>query len=156
MASSASYADCRERATSDIGHGARSNEHVTPSILRGGGDITRKQPKYSANLTGQAGKTTGEIGNMLSRPGGRHEGVKSHRPGRAWARDLKISPSGPGTGWARRGRPRPTRPHNRKWAPPAKTVGFDMLDCLPFEYSYVTERDIKLGITAIIVRNETC
>ena len=82
--------------------------------------------KYSENLTGQAGQTTREIGNSLAGSGRRRVGLKSHRPSRAWARDLKISRAGPGAGWAGRGRPRPARPHLRELAPPAKNVGFEI------------------------------
>ena len=63
--------------------------------------------KISENLMGQAGQTTSEIGNSLAGPGRRRVGLEFHRPGRAWARDLKISPAGRGAGWARRGRPGP-------------------------------------------------
>ena len=45
---------------------------------------------------------------------------------------LKISPTGPGAGWARRRRLGPARPHLRELAPPAKTVGFEILDVLEF------------------------
>ena len=58
----------------------------------------KKQRKYSENLTGQAGQTTSEIGNALAGPDRRRVGLESHTPGRAWARDLKISPAGPGAG----------------------------------------------------------
>ena len=43
---------------------------------------------------------------------------------------LKISPAGPGAGWARRRRRGPARPHLQELAPPAKTVGFEILDFL--------------------------
>ena len=87
----------------------------------------KKQRKYSENLTGQAGQTTSEIGNSLAGPGRRRVGLESHRPGRAWARDLKISRAGPGAGWAGRGRPGPARSDLRELAPPAKTVGFAII-----------------------------
>ena len=64
---------------------------------------------------------------------------------------LKISPAGPGAGWARRRRLGPARLHLRELAPPAKTVGFEILDFSEFEY--ITKRDIKRDISAIIVRN---
>ena len=78
-------------------------------------------------------------------------GLKSHISGRAGARHLKTSPAGPGAGWARRGRPGPARPHLRELAPPAKTVGFEILDFLQFED--ITKRDIKRDISTIFVRN---
>ena len=68
----------------------------------------------------------------MAGPGRRRVGLEYHRPGRAWARDLKIAPAGPGAGWARRGRPGPARPHLRGLALPAKTVGFETLDFLQF------------------------
>ena len=64
---------------------------------------------------------------------------------------LEISPAGPGAGWARRRRLGPARPHLRELAPPAKTVGFEMLDFLQF--GNITKRDIKRDISAIFVRN---
>ena len=64
---------------------------------------------------------------------------------------LKISPAGPGAGWARRRRRGPARPHLRVLAPPAKTVGFEIMDFLEFEN--ITKRDIKRDISAIFVRN---
>ena len=99
----------------------------------------------------QAGRTTSEIENSLTRPGRRRVGLKYHRPGRAWARDLKISPAGPGAGWARRRWPGPARPHLRELAPPAKTVGIEMLDFLQFEN--IAKRDIKRDISAVFARN---
>ena len=87
----------------------------------------KEQRKYSENLTGQAGQTTSEIGNSLAGPGRRRVGLESHRPGRAWARDFENI-----TRWAGRGLQRrrlgPARPHLRELAPPAKTVGFEILD----------------------------
>ena len=71
--------------------------------------------------------------------------------GRAWARDLKISPAGPGAGWARRGRPGPARHHLRELAPPAKAIGFEILDFLEIENN--AKRDKKRDISAIFVRN---
>ena len=59
---------------------------------------------------------------------------------------LKISPAGPGAGWARRRRLGPARPHLRELAPPAKTVGFEILDVLEFEN--IAKRDIKRDISA--------
>ena len=64
---------------------------------------------------------------------------------------LKISPAGPGAGWARRRRLGPARSHLRELAPPAKTVGFEILDFLQFEN--ITKRDIKRDISAVFVRN---
>ena len=54
----------------------------------------KKQRQYSENLTGRAAQTTSETGNSRAGPGRRRVGLKSHRPGRAWPRDLKISPLG--------------------------------------------------------------
>ena len=64
---------------------------------------------------------------------------------------LKISPAGPGVGWARLLRLGPAGPHLRELAPPAKTVGFEILDFLEFEN--ITKREIKRDISAIFVRN---
>ena len=58
--------------------------------------------------------------------------------------NLKISPAGPGAGWARRRRLGPAPPHLRELAPPAKTVGFEILDFSELEN--VTRRDIKRDI----------
>ena len=128
MADSASYADCRERATPQRSRGARANEHVAASKPRGGErHSTEKQRKYFENR---------------ARPGRRPVRLGTRWPGRAdvaWDWNLtdmvglgpvilKISPAGPGAGWARRRRPGPGRPHLRELAPPAKTVGFEILD----------------------------
>ena len=78
-------------------------------------------------------------------------GSESHRPRRAWARNLKISPAEPGAGWARRGRPGPARHHLRELAPPAKAIGFEILDFLEIENN--AKRDKKRDISAIFVRN---
>ena len=100
-----------------------------------------------------------------ARPGRRPVRLETRWPGRAdvaWDWNitdlvglgpviLKISPAGPGAGWARRRRLGPARPHLREWAPPAKTVGFEILDFLEFEN--ITKRDIKRDISAIFVRN---
>ena len=61
----------------------------------------KKQRKYSENLTGQAGQTTSEIGNSLAGPGRRRVGLESHRPGRAWARDIENPNRWAGLGQAR-------------------------------------------------------
>ena len=63
--------------------------------------------KYSQNLTGQAGQTTSEIGSSLAGPGRRRVGLESHRPGRAWARDLEniTRRAGRGVGQAPSARP---------------------------------------------------
>ena len=100
---------------------------------------------------GQAGETTSENGNSLAGPGRRRLGLESHRPGRAWARDLKISPAGPGAGCARRRRLGPARSNLRESAPPAKTVGLKILDFLEFviKFGNTTKRDIS----AVFVRN---
>ena len=92
------------------------------------------------------------MGNSLAGPGRRRVKLKSHRPDRAWARDLNISPAGPGAGWARRGRRRTARPHLRELAPPAQIVGFEILDFLQVEN--ITKRDTKGDIAAIFLRNE--
>ena len=72
MADSASYADCRERATPQRSRGARANEHVAASKPRGGGDTARRNSEnILENLTrGKAGQTTrlSEIGNSLAGP----------------------------------------------------------------------------------------
>ena len=85
---------------------ARANEHVAASKPRG--DSTKEERKYSDNLTGQAGQTTSGIGSSLGGPGRRRMGLESHRPGQAWARDLKISSAEPGADWA--GTVGPARP----------------------------------------------
>ena len=64
---------------------------------------------------------------------------------------LKISPAGPGAGWARCRRLGPARPHLRELAPPAITVGFEILDFLEFEIT--TKRDLKRDTSALFVRN---
>ena len=64
---------------------------------------------------------------------------------------LKIPPAGPGAGWARRRRHGPAPPHLRELAPPAKTVGFEILDF--FQFENITKRGIKRDISAIFVRN---
>ena len=49
---------------------------------------------------------------------------------------LKISWTGPGAGWARRRRLGPARPHLRELIdPPAKIVGFEILDFLEMKIS---------------------
>ena len=101
---------------------------------------------------GQAGQTTSEVVNSLVGPGRRRVGLKSHRPGRTWVSELKISPAGPGAGWARRGRPRPARSHLRELAPPAKTVGFEILVLDFLQLENITKRDIKRDISDIFVR----
>ena len=137
MADSVSYADCRQRANSQRSRWARATEHVATSNPRGGGDRARRKQKHLENLTGQAGKT------ICEKLAGRADvvGLKYHRPGRSWTRDLKISRAWPGAGWAGRGRPGPTWPHLRELAQPVKTVGFEMLDFSQFEN--ITKRDIK-------------
>ena len=84
---------------------------------------------------------TGEIGNSLTGPGRRRVGLESHRPGRAWARDFENV-----THWAGRGlgQAPSTRPGS---APPAKTVGFEILDFS--ESEKITKRDIKRAIPGI-------
>ena len=85
-------------------------------------------------------------------PGRRRVGSEYHRPGRAWARELKISRARPGAGWARRGRPGPARPHLRKLAPYAKTLEFEILDYLQFEN--ITKRDMTRDTSDLFVRKE--
>ena len=155
MADSASYADCRVRATPPKSRGARANEHVAASKPRGGGDTARSNSEnILENPTGQAGQTTSEIGNSLAGP--------SRRRGDWNLTDLvglgpvilKISPAGPGAGWARCRRLGPAIPHLRELAPLAKNVGFEISDFLEFEN--ITKRDIKRDISAtpsIVVRN---
>ena len=80
-----------------------------------------ERAKYSENLTGQAGQTISEIRNSLAGPSRRRVGLESHRPGRAWARDLKTSRrAGPAPDWAGRGRPGPPRlgPTCKSWPHP--------------------------------------
>ena len=140
MADSASYADCRERATPQRSRGARASEHVAASKPRGGGDTARRNSKKkSENLTGQAGQTTSEIGNSLAGPGRRRVGLESHRPGWAWARDFENITrwAGRGLGQALSARPGST-PHPRV-GPTVKTVGFEIFDFLEFEN--ITKRD---------------
>ena len=150
---SGSYADWRERATPQGSRWARANEQVAASKPRGGGDTARRKSENILRISRtRPGRRVSEIGNSLAGPGRRRVGLESHRPGRAWARDLKVSPAGPGAGWTSRGRPRPARPHLRELAPPAKIVGFEALDFLQFES--ITKRDIKRGISATLVRNE--
>ena len=64
---------------------------------------------------------------------------------------LKILLAGLGAGWVRRRRLGPARPHLRELAPPAKTVGVEILDFLHFDN--ITKRDKKRDISAIFVRN---
>ena len=90
-----SIADSERLPKESTGHGR--NEHVAASKHRGG-DSTEKERKDSENLTGQGGHTTSEIGNSLAGPGRRRLGLKSQRPGRAWARDLEKSWARPGAG----------------------------------------------------------
>ena len=92
-----------------------------------------EQRKYPENLTGQAGQTTSEIGNSLAGPGRRRVGLESHRPGRAWARDFEniTRRAGRGLGQAPLARPGSTPPP--RVGPPAKIVGFEILDFLEFE-----------------------
>ena len=103
--------------------------------------------KYSENVTGQAGQTTSEIGNSLAGPGRRRVGLEYHRPGRAWARDFENITrwAGRGLGQAPSARPGSTPPP--RVGPPAKIVGFEILDFLEFEN--ITKRDIKRDISAI-------
>ena len=135
IADSASYTDCRERATPPKSRGARANEHVAASKPRGGGDTARRNSENIQRIS-------------RARPGRRPVRLETRWPGRpdvAWDWNLtdlvglapvilKISPAGPGAGWARRRRPGPARPHLRELAPPAKTVVFAILDFLQFEY----------------------
>ena len=153
MADSASNADCRQRATSRRSRGAPANEHVAASKTRGGGDTTQRKSESIMRISRAKGAhVSSEIGNSLAEPGRRRVGMESHRPDRAWARDFKISPAGLGEGWARRGRPGPARPHLRKLAPPAKTVGLKIMYFLQFENN--TKRDTQRDISTIFVRNE--
>ena len=93
----------------------------------------RRNSENSENLTGQAGQTTSEIGNSLAGQGRRRVGLKSHRPGRAWARDFEniTRRAGRGLGQAPLARPGSTPPP--RVGPPAKIVGFEILDFLEFE-----------------------
>ena len=101
MADSASYTDCRERATPQRSRGARANEHVAASKPRREGDTARRN---SENIL------------IISRamPGRQPVRLETRRRGRAdaaWGWNLadlvmlgpvisKPSPAGPGAGWA--------------------------------------------------------
>ena len=127
MADSASYADCRERATPQRSRGARANEHVAASKPRGG-DTARRNSENTLRIS-------------RARPGGRPVRLETRWPGRAdvsWDWDLsdlvglglvilKVSPAGPGASWARRRRLCPARPHLRELAPPAKMLDLKYL-----------------------------
>ena len=114
IAVSSSHTDCRQRATSQRSHRARANEHVASSKTRGGGDSERRNSENIRRISrARPGRRPVRLETRL-RAGPTSRGLESHRPRRAWARDLKISPAGPGAGWARRGRPGPARPHLRE------------------------------------------
>ena len=129
MADCASYADCRERATLQRSRGARANEHVAASKPRGGGDTARRNSENILRIS-------------RARPGRRPVRLETRWRGRAdvawdwnftdlvWLGPviLTTSPAGSGEGWARRRRLGPARPHLRELAPPAKAVGFEILD----------------------------
>ena len=78
-------------------------------------------------------------------------GLESHRLGRAWARDFEniMDWAGRGLGQVPSARPGSTPPP--RVDPPAKIVGFEILDFLEFEN--ITKRDIKRDVSAIFVRN---
>ena len=119
MADSASYADCRERATPQRSRGARANEHAAASRPRGGGDTARRNNENILRIS-------------RARPGRRPVRLETRWRGRAdvaWDWNLtdlvglgpvilKISPAGPGACWARHCRLGPARPHIRELAPP--------------------------------------
>ena len=142
MVDSASYTDCRERATPQGSRGAWANEHVVAASKPRGGDTARKNSENTVRIS-------------RARPGRRPVRLETRWRGRAdvaWDWNLtnlvglgpvilKISPAGPGAGWARRRRLGPARPHLREMAPPAKTVGFEILDFL--EFGNNTKRDIS-------------
>ena len=125
MADSASYAGCRERATSQRSRGARADEHVAASKPRGGDTAARRNIENILRIS-------------RARPGRRPVRLETRWPDRAdvaWDWNLtalvglgpvilKISPAGPGAGWARRRRLDPARPHLRELAPLAKIVRF--------------------------------
>ena len=79
-------------------------------------------------------------------------GLESHSPGRAWARDFENITrwAGRGLGQAPSARPGSTPPP--RVGPPAKNVGFEILDFF-LEFGSITKRDIKRDISAIFVRN---
>ena len=81
---------------------ARTNEHVAASKPRGG-DTARRN---SENIRISRARPDRRPVRLETRWRGRAEVAWDWnlRPGRAWARELKISPAGPGTGWARRRR----------------------------------------------------
>ena len=85
-------------------------------------ETQHKERIYSEHLTGQAGQTTSEIGNWLAAPGRPRVGLESHRPVRAWARDLEKCHDGAGAGWTGHGRPDPARPYLRELAHPLKPL----------------------------------
>ena len=121
------------QSTPQRSRGARANEHVVASKPRGGGDTARRNSENIMRIS-------------RARPGRRPVRFETRWLGRAdvtWDWNLpdlvglglmilKISPAGPGAGWARRHRRGPARPHLRELAPPAKTVGFEILDFLQF------------------------
>ena len=123
MADSASYADCRERATPQRSRGARTIEHVAASKPRRGGDAARRNSENIVRIS-------------RARPGRRPVRLETRWPDRAdVARDwnltdlvglgpviLKISWTGPGAGWARRRRLGPARHHLRELTHPQKSL----------------------------------
>ena len=141
MADSASYADCAQRAAAQRSRSVRANENVAASKPRGGGDKVRRMSKNVLRIS-RAG------------PGRRPARLETRWPGQAdvaWDWNpteqvglgpviLKRSPVGPGASGARRRRLGPARPHLRELAPPARTVGFEILDFLQF---YKKSRNVK-------------
>ena len=147
MADSASYTDCRERATPQRSRGTRANEHVAASKPRGG-----TARRISENI----------LRISRARWDRRPVRLETRWPGRAdvaWGRNLadlvglgpvilKISPAGPGAraGPGAVGSAR-LDPTSESWPHPQKTVGFEMLDFLQFEN--ITKRDVKRDTSAI-------
>ena len=98
MADSASYADCRDRATPQRSRGARANEHVAASKPRGEGDTARRNSENILRISrARPGRRPVRLETRCL-PGRRRVRWESHRPGRAWARDFENI-----TRWAGRG-----------------------------------------------------
>ena len=70
MADSASYADCRERATPQGSRGAWANEHVVAASKPRGGDTARKNSENTVRIS-------------RARPGRRPVRLETRWPGRA-------------------------------------------------------------------------
>ena len=154
MADSASYADCEQRVAAQRSRWERANEHVAALKSRGGGDTARRKNENILRISrSKPGRRPVEIGSSLPGPGRRRVGLESHRPGRAWAHDSKVSRAGP---WYGLGRARSARPGS---APPARvgppTRTDPRIQCIGFfQIENIAKRDLKRDISAIFVRNE--